>query len=29
MMNARIINHDEAVKDLMAERYLLGELNDG
>ena len=27
-MNARIINHDEAVRDLMAERYLLGELND-
>jgi anti-sigma factor RsiW len=26
-MNARIIDHDEAVKDLMAERYLLGELN--
>lgn len=26
-MNTRIINHDEAVKDLMAERYLLGELN--
>lgn len=26
-MNARMINHDEAVKDLMAERYLLGELN--
>ena len=28
-MNTRIINHDEAVKDLMAERYLLGELNAG
>jgi hypothetical protein len=27
MMNTRIINHDEAVRDLMAERYLLGELN--
>jgi hypothetical protein len=27
MMNARIINHDDAIKDLMAERYLLGELN--
>jgi hypothetical protein len=27
MMNARMINHDDAVKDLMAERYLLGELN--
>lgn len=26
-MNARMIDHDEAVKDLMAERYLLGELN--
>src|ERR1043166_802969 len=26
-MNIRTINHDEAVKDLMAERYLLGELN--
>jgi putative zinc finger protein len=26
-MNTRMINHDEAVKDLMAERYLLGELN--
>jgi putative zinc finger protein len=26
-MNARVINHDEAVNDLMAERYLLGELN--
>lgn len=26
-MNARMINHDDAVKDLMAERYLLGELN--
>lgn len=26
-MNTRIINHDEAVRDLMAERYLLGELN--
>jgi hypothetical protein len=26
-MNARVIDHDEAVKNLMAERYLLGELN--
>jgi hypothetical protein len=26
-MNARLIDHDEAVKSLMAERYLLGELN--
>ena len=26
-MNAKTINHDDAVKDLMAERYLLGELN--
>ena|ERR1041385_5561206 len=26
-MNTRTINHEEAVKDLMAERYLLGELN--
>lgn len=26
-MNGRVINHDEAVKSLMAERYLLGELN--
>jgi hypothetical protein len=26
-MNARIINHDDAIKDLMAERYLLGELD--
>ena len=26
-MNTRMINHDDAVKDLMAERYLLGELN--
>jgi hypothetical protein len=26
-MNARVVNHDEAVKSLMAERYLLGELN--
>ena len=26
-MNTRIINHDEAVKGLLAERYLLGELN--
>src|ERR1051326_3081600 len=26
-MNTRTINHDEAVKDLMAERYLLGKLN--
>ena len=26
-MNARMINHDDAVKDLMAERYLLGELD--
>ena len=26
-MNAPMINHDDAVKDLMAERYLLGELN--
>lgn len=26
-MNARTIDHDEAVRDLMAERYLLGELN--
>ena len=26
-MNARMIKHDDAVKDLMAERYLLGELN--
>jgi hypothetical protein len=28
-MNARVIDHDEAVKSLMAERYLLGELNAG
>ncbi|MGZ7060579.1 MAG: anti-sigma factor family protein [Candidatus Angelobacter sp.] len=28
-MNARMIDHDEAVKGLMAERYLLGELNAG
>lgn len=27
MMTARIINHDDAIKNLMAERYLLGELN--
>ena len=27
MMNARMMNHDDAVKNLMAERYLLGELN--
>jgi len=27
MMNTRMITHDEAIKDLMAERYLLGELN--
>ena len=26
-MTARIINHDDAIKNLMAERYLLGELN--
>jgi hypothetical protein len=26
-MNGREIDHDEAVKSLMAERYLLGELN--
>jgi Putative zinc-finger len=26
-MNARLIDHNEAVKNLMAERYLLGELN--
>jgi hypothetical protein len=26
-MNARMIKHDDAVKDLMAERYLLGELD--
>lgn len=26
-MNTRIMNHDEASQDLMAERYLLGELN--
>jgi hypothetical protein len=26
-MNARMIKHEDAVKDLMAERYLLGELN--
>jgi anti-sigma factor RsiW len=26
-MDARMIDHDEAVKALMAERYLLGELN--
>ena len=26
-MNTRMINHEEAIKDLMAERYLLGELN--
>ncbi|MGC2741776.1 MAG: zf-HC2 domain-containing protein [Candidatus Angelobacter sp.] len=26
-MNTRIMNHDEAARDLMAERYLLGELN--
>jgi hypothetical protein len=26
-MNARMINHDDAIKNLMAERYLLGELN--
>jgi hypothetical protein len=25
-MNARMISHDDAVKNLMAERYLLGEL---
>ena len=27
MMNERMMNHDDAVKNLMAERYLLGELN--
>jgi hypothetical protein len=27
MMTARIINHDDAIKNLMAERYLLSELN--
>lgn len=26
-MNAPMLNHDDAIKDLMAERYLLGELN--
>lgn len=26
-MNTRMITHDEAIRDLMAERYLLGELN--
>jgi hypothetical protein len=26
-MNTRMITHDEAIKDLLAERYLLGELN--
>jgi hypothetical protein len=26
-MNARMIKHEDAVKDLMAERYLLGELD--
>ena len=26
-MTARIINHDDAIKNLMAERYLLSELN--
>jgi hypothetical protein len=26
-MNGRMIKHEDAVKDLMAERYLLGELN--
>src|SRR5438445_8163784 len=26
-MNARMINHDDAVRDFMAERYLLGELS--
>jgi Putative zinc-finger len=28
-MNARMIDHEQAVKNLMAERYLLGELNAG
>lgn len=27
IMNEQMMNHDEAVKNLMAERYLLGELN--
>lgn len=26
-MNTRMITHDEAIKNLLAERYLLGELN--
>jgi hypothetical protein len=28
-MSAQMIDHQDAVKSLMAERYLLGELNDG
>src|SRR5579864_8034895 len=28
-MSAQMIDHQEAVKNLMAERYLLGELNAG
>jgi anti-sigma factor RsiW len=28
-MNARLIDHQQAVNSMMAERYLLGELNEG
>ncbi len=28
-MNARLIDHQQAVNNMMAERYLLGELNQG
>src|SRR5262245_32593956 len=27
-MNAKVIDHEQAMKNLMAERYLLGELSD-
>ncbi len=28
-MNARLIDHQQAIKTMMAERYLLGEMNEG
>src|SRR5215472_14855904 len=27
-MNAKVIDHEQAIKNMMAERYLLGELTD-
>src|SRR5436305_696634 len=28
-MNARLIDHQHAIKNMLAERYLLGELSEG